>query len=223
MPYKGTIPRICERCATVFWVRPSVPKFGGGKFCGNDCRNESVRIERARTAEVRFMVEVRQEAYDWLWTGSLYPHGYGQTYAPLSKRRYAHIAAWEFATGRVVPEGLQVNHVCDVRNCVRNDDRGIYYVNGVFRPRFGHLWLGTQAENLADMDAKGRRVPRAIVPKPEPAYHRKPALPDAVVAGILERLATGARQADIAVRFGTSQPTVSRIALGLRRVHSQAS
>jgi hypothetical protein len=52
----------------------------------------------------------------------------------------AHRFAWIEANGPV-PAGLHVLHTCDNPLCVRPS----------------HLWLGTQAENLADMTAKGRR------------------------------------------------------------------
>jgi hypothetical protein len=51
----------------------------------------------------------------------------------------------------------QVLHTCDVRACVRNDDLGTYIVNGSEFVRYGHLFLGTQSDNVADMIAKGRR------------------------------------------------------------------
>jgi hypothetical protein len=50
-----------------------------------------------------------------------------------------------------------VCHACDNRACVRNDDEGWYEINGVLRPRRGHLWLGTNAENSADMVRKKRQ------------------------------------------------------------------
>lgn len=46
---------------------------------------------------------------------------------------------WEQANGPI-PKGMCVLHRCDVRHCVNPN----------------HLWLGTQRENIADRDAKGR-------------------------------------------------------------------
>jgi len=53
---------------------------------------------------------------------------------------------------------MQVLHSCDVRLCVRNDDVGTYAVGALLLPRRGHLFLGTQADNMADMAAKGRKA-----------------------------------------------------------------
>lgn len=55
------------------------------------------------------------------------------------RRMYLHVAVWVEHFGPV-PPGLEVCHRCDVRNC--------YEIT--------HLWLGTHAENMADMAAKGR-------------------------------------------------------------------
>jgi hypothetical protein len=50
-----------------------------------------------------------------------------------------HRAAWIAENGSI-PEGLSVLHKCDVPACINLD----------------HLFLGTNADNLADMAAKGR-------------------------------------------------------------------
>jgi hypothetical protein len=91
--------------------------------------------------------------------------GYGRVgyYDGTSDTQYvaAHHAAWIIASGAPVPDGHSICHVCDVRNCVRNDDEGTYTVDGVVCRRFGHLFLGTPRLNMLDRSEKGRaRTPR---------------------------------------------------------------
>lgn len=77
----------------------------------------------------------------WLWIGSLDAHGYGR----ININRYpelAHRVAWAQANGE--PGVLCVLHKCDNPPCVNP----------------GHLFLGTKADNTADMMAKGRQVSR---------------------------------------------------------------
>jgi len=55
----------------------------------------------------------------WLWTGGTKGKGYGGCgrYHPSG---YAHRASYELMVGPI-PEGLQIDHLCRVRNCVNPD------------------------------------------------------------------------------------------------------
>lgn len=81
----------------------------------------------------------------WLWTGSNQkrPNG-SQGYGIFNRgkrrdRELAHRFSFKLANGGL-PDDVKVCHKCDTPLCVRPD----------------HLFRGTQADNLADMRAKGR-------------------------------------------------------------------
>lgn len=75
----------------------------------------------------------------WIWTGYRDPNGYGRVSVTPSRDRLAHRIAWMLTTGEM-PKGFLL-HRCDNPSCVRPD----------------HMREGTQADNMRDMDAKGRR------------------------------------------------------------------
>lgn len=53
----------------------------------------------------------------WLWTASIRPNGYGQ-FKGEDRVLSSHIWAYVDANGPV-PEGLELDHLCRVRHCVR--------------------------------------------------------------------------------------------------------
>lgn len=92
----------------------------------------------------RFWPKVSKSDGCWLWSGWLNEHGYGMLSLPTrtGQRNWrAHRLSWLLTYGDI-PAGQLVLHRCDVPRCVRPT----------------HLFLGTQADNMADMTAKGRRA-----------------------------------------------------------------
>lgn len=78
----------------------------------------------------------------WLWMGATNNYGYGVLRLDGGRLGLAHRSAYLLAWGSI-PDDLEVLHHCDVPACCRPSD----------------LFAGTQADNVADMVAKGRDRP----------------------------------------------------------------
>jgi len=75
----------------------------------------------------------------WIWIGYTdRKMGYGMFWLD-GTMRLSHRVAYEAAYGKI-HDGMHVCHSCDTPSCVNPD----------------HLWLGTNADNVADKIAKGR-------------------------------------------------------------------
>jgi len=130
----------------------------------------------------------------WEWTKGK-SHGYGQLRVHAvwgSMPVYAHRVSYLLAKG-VIPRGLEVCHTCDNHACVR--------------PK--HLFLGTHADNLADMVAKDRHCPGE--------RNGQCKVTDETVAEIRHFVANGHQQYVVAKMFGLSRAQVGRIVKGIRR------
>lgn len=121
----------------------------------------------------------------WEWQGPRGKQGYGYAkIAGLPSR--AHRLSYELHYGPI-PDGLYVCHTCDNRACVNPT----------------HLFLGTAADNTADMVAKGR----AYKPRGEAHPHAKLTWGD--VREIRRLYATGKyTQEKLGQRFGVNRTTV---------------
>jgi hypothetical protein len=91
-------------------------------------------------AIARFWARVEKTQACWNWRGSVRHFGHGHLNV-LGVVTMAHRFSWTLTNGSI-PDGLNVLHHCDNPRCVRPD----------------HLFLGTHADNVADMNAKGRHA-----------------------------------------------------------------
>ncbi len=122
----------------------------------------------------------------WLWVGCVMEKGYGQFRLNGTTRR-AHRAAWLLFNGPI-PDEQCVLHTCDIRSCVNPN----------------HLFLGTRADNSADMVKKKRQS------FGENQYNSK--LKEDQVLSIRRLISIGFRQEEIADAYGLTSKHVSLIA-----------
>lgn len=160
-----------------------------------------MEYEANRMNTDKFWSNVAKGAADecWKWTRARHPKGYGQVWL-AGKMRRAHRVAWELSNGPI-PEGLHVLHRCDNPPCCNP----------------AHLFLGTNADNVQDRDAKGRRVaasgdqhysrtnPEAVA---RGEQNGRAKLTEADVSAI--RASTETHR-EIAAQFGVDRSTISDI------------
>lgn len=129
-----------------------------------------------------------------LYLGSRTRAGYGRIRLGGfdGKEHYAHRLAYELSRGPI-PDGMQVCHTCDVPNCINPD----------------HLFLGTNADNQADMDRKGRRDATSWTMLGE--CHHNSKLTDDDVRFIRANCKRRGDQRRMARRFGITEANVTVI------------
>lgn len=129
----------------------------------------------------------------WTWKGSLNRTGYGQL-GIRGRSSLAHRIAYEELVGPI-PEGLFVCHRCDNPPCVNP----------------AHLFVGTAADNMADMVAKGRSSLKRNERSPMTR------LTNQQVAEMRRRRIAGETCDRLAAAFGVSRSHVSSVTRGEKR------
>ena len=149
-----------------------------------------------KTAE-RFWDKVDKNGDDecWEWMASKNNQKYGHLWHN-GRLEQAHRVAWELTNGSI-PRGDHHGTTCVCHKCDNPD---------CCNP--GHLFLATQAENIADMVKKGRTGNHAG------ENNGRSKLTNLDVVWIRLWLKLGHYQKDIAAAFGVDPKAVNRINLG---------
>ena len=130
----------------------------------------------------------------WPWRGNVYHRRGGYGYFSL------HCKVWKahrlaFALAKEDPSGLHVLHKCDNPVCCNPD----------------HLFLGSDADNMADKVRKGRQNRGDTSPVAK--------LTSSQVGEIKRRLSAGEKPAQIAPAYGVSKWAIYTIAQGRNWAH----
>lgn len=134
----------------------------------------------------------------WIWQGTP-SHAYGVVQHEGRQHRANRLSYLLFVGS--IPEGMCVLHRCDTPRCVRPD----------------HLFLGTQADNMADMAAKGRA--RQSARRAVGTSHGLAKLSDDVVREARSRFTAGESIRGLARAFGVGRSTMGRVLHGQTWTH----
>jgi hypothetical protein len=156
----------------------------------------------------RFMAKVeKSESGCWNWIGGKGKKGYGRfsiggSHNPDGTRRNSMVTtprvAYRLFVGSIPDtqgsHGSCVLHRCDNPSCVNPE----------------HLFLGSNLDNVRDMDAKNRRVNAQLKGSAHPASK----LTEKSVYEIATRIKAGESQVGIAKEFGVIPATINHIKRG---------
>lgn len=140
----------------------------------------------------KFWSKVSKTSNCWTWNGVILSCGYGQFSVLTNGHRFrfrSHRASYILHHNQPIPNELCVCHKCDNRRCVNPD----------------HLFLGTYADNVADMLSKNR------LPKHYGEKHPRHKLTWSKVDEIREKIKEGLKDKDLSRQYGVCRETICMI------------
>ena len=110
MPINCSIPACPNFAFARGWCKTHYSRWRSGRSL-----DTPIRLRVNGSIEEQFWARVEKTDTCWLWRGSIKPNGYGRL-----DGEYAHRLSYKLAFGTIT-EGLQLDHLCRVRHCVRPD------------------------------------------------------------------------------------------------------
>jgi hypothetical protein len=195
--------RVAATGTTDLKIRPTICSVDGcaGKVRGHGlCSKHYIRFRThgdvlktvfiVGDAKARLMQHcIVNDSGCWEWQ-KFKLEGYGITSLD-GHREQAHRASWKVHKGPI-PDGIQVNHKCRNRCCINP----------------GHLYLGTQKENMQDMYEAGRAN------RASGEANGNNVLSVAAVVEIKLLIKAGEKGYKIAAKYGVAPTTISAIKNG---------
>lgn len=145
-----------------------------------DCRREG---KGKLTPESRFWAKAVRSEGCWGWNGHKDSGGYALIGIRTSRNAQASRFSWELHNGPI-PPGMYVCHKCDNPECTNPE----------------HLFLGSHADNMADMKAKRRAT-----------YGEKSGRAVLTEAAVIEIRNGPGSNKEKAERFGVSTHTIQAV------------
>jgi hypothetical protein len=134
--------KYCDGCGKELKPDPRYSKaqWAKRKYCSKQCFSSEIKhdiADQLRVFESSYQVDNKTGC--WIWMKSRCEKGYGM-FRLFGRGIRAHRAGWYFHNQEMIPDGVIACHKCDNPPCVNP----------------GHIFLGSQQDNMDDMRKKGR-------------------------------------------------------------------